>query len=612
MKNKKNVSRMKNAKFFIKLKFALSIFILISSLGMQAQNVIKGIIQEGKTGQKIPGVTVTVKGTSNSTVTDFDGTYKISVANPQGTLVFSYIGFTTVEEAINNRTIIDVALSEENNALNEVVIIGYGSVKKSGATGAISSLKAKQLDAQSNTNLGSAIQGKVAGVSVEAAGGSPGSGTRIQIRGAGSLNNNNPLILVDDIQVASMNSLSPSDIESIEVLKDAAAAAIYGSRAANGVIIITTKSGKKGDIKVSLDVFGGVASVTKQLDLLNQEEWAKVSKAAYSAAGKAPLSIALNPEVGGAGVDYQDEIFRVAPTQNYSLGFLGGSDKLKYSMSLNYYNQEGIIKETNYERFNMRVKSDYKKGIFKIGETILLTKEKRKELPGVPGQGRNVLGSAITMIPGFAIYDQDAVGGYGGASGPVTDIFNPVAALNLFDVTSNTYQALLNTYLEATFFEGLKYKLNLGATVSDYKRDNYTPRYEVGGFFKNLDNDLSHLDEFNLYTQVENTLNYTKSFGKNYLNALVGYTVYNNTFKSVTSSVSGLPDNIYTLSGAVQPAASGYNLENNLVSYLGRLIYSYDDKYSLSATIRRDGSSRFSPDNKWGNFQSVSAACGIG
>ena len=164
------------------------------------------------------------------------------------------------------------------------------------------------------------------------------------------------------------------------------------------------------------------------------------------------------------------------------------------------------------------------------------------------------------MIPGFAIYDENAIGGYGGASGPVTDIFNPIAALNLFDVTSDTYQALLNTYLEASFFDGFKYKLSVGATVSDYKKDNYTPRYEVGGFFKNLDNDLSHLDEFNLYTQVENTLNYTKNFGKNYVNALAGYTVYNNTFKSVTSSVSGIPDNIYTLSGAVQPAASGYNL----------------------------------------------------
>jgi len=609
---KKNVNRMKNLRFFIESKLVLSIFTLMACVGMQAQSVITGTIRDGKTAQKIPGVTVTVKGTTNAAITDFDGTYKLNVTSPKEKLVFSYIGYTTIEEAINGRSVIDISLNEESNALNEVVIIGYGTVKKSNTTGAISSLKAKQLDAQSNTNLGSAIQGKVAGVSVEAAGGSPGSGTRIQIRGAGSLNNNTPLILVDDIQVASMNSLSPSDIESIEVLKDAAAAAIYGSRAANGVIIITTKSGKKGDVKVSLDVFGGFASVTKQLSLLNQEEWSRVSNAAYAAAGKTPLPISLNPEIGGAGVNYQNEIFRTAPTQNYSLGFSGGSDNLKYNMSLNYFNQDGIIKETSYDRFNMRVKSDYKKGIFKIGETILLTKEKRKELPGVPGQGSNVLGSAIEMIPGFAVYNPDAIGGYGGSSGPVTDIFNPIAALNLFNVTSDTYQALLNTYVEASFLDSFKYKLSIGATVSDYKRDNYTPRYEVGGFFKNLDNDLSHLDEFNLYTQVENTLNYTKSFGKHYINALAGYTIYNNTFKSVTSSVSGIPDGIYTLSGAVQPATSGFNTESNLVSYLGRVIYSYDSKYTLSATIRRDGSSRFSPDNKWGNFPSVSGAWSIG
>jgi TonB-linked SusC/RagA family outer membrane protein len=607
-----NVNRMKNLRSFIKSNLALSIFILTSCISMQAQNAIIGTLRDSKTGQKVSGATVTVKGTTNGTMTDFDGTYKLNVTNPNDILVFTYIGYTTTEEPINGRSVIDVLFKEESNALNEVVVIGYGSIKKSSATGAISSLKAKQLDAQSNTNLGSAIQGKVAGVSVESAGGGPGSGTRIQIRGAGSLNNNTPLILVDDIQVASMNSLSPNDIESIEVLKDAAAAAIYGSRAANGVVIITTKNGKKGDIKVTLDVFGGVANVTKQLNLLNQEEWAKVSNAAYAAAGKASLPIALNPEVGGAGVNYQDEIFTSAPTQNYSLGFLGGSDNLRYSMSLNYFNQDGIIKETNYDRFNMRVKSDYKKGIFKVGETILLTKEKRKELPAVPGQGRNVLGSAITMIPGFAIYDENAIGGYGGASGSVTDIFNPVAALNLFDVTSDTYQALINTYVEASFFDGFKYKLNVGATVSEFKRDNYTPRYEVGGFFKNLDNDLSHTDEFNLYTQVENTLNYTKSFGKNYVNALAGYTVYNNSFKSVVSSVSGIPDNIFVLGGAIQPAVTGYNLENNLVSYLGRVIYSYDNKYTLSATIRRDGSSRFSPDNKWGNFPSISGAWGIG
>jgi TonB-dependent SusC/RagA subfamily outer membrane receptor len=328
MKNMKNVNQMSRIKAFLTSKLTLSLVIMVSCISLQAQNTITGSVGDQNTSQSVFGVSVTVKGTKNATITDVDGNYKLNVADTNATLVFSYIGYVTVEEAIAGRQVINVLLKEENNTLNEVVVIGYGSVKKSGATGAISSLKAKQLDAQSNTNLGSAIQGKVAGVSVEAAGGSPGSGTRIQIRGAGSLNNNTPLILVDDIQVASMNSLSPNDIESIEVLKDAAAAAIYGSRAANGVIIITTKNGKKGDIKVTLDVFGGVASVTKQLDLLNQEQWAKVSNAAYAAAGKAPLDIALNPEVGGAGVNYQDEIFRLTEyrynLRGHILGYLAG------------------------------------------------------------------------------------------------------------------------------------------------------------------------------------------------------------------------------------------------------------------------------------------------
>jgi TonB-linked SusC/RagA family outer membrane protein len=612
MKNQRILKPIENENYFFKIKFALSIFIFTMCMSVQAQNTVTGSVLDSKTSQKIVGASVTVKGTKNSTSSDFDGTFSIDTTSPNDVLVITYIGYGSVEEPLNGRKTINVTITEEQNALNEVVVIGYGTVKKSSATGAIGSLKARELDAQSNTNLGSAIQGKVAGVSVESSGGGPGSGTRIQIRGAGSLNNNTPLILVDDIQVPSMNSLSPNDIESIEVLKDAAAAAIYGSRAANGVVIITTKNGKKGDIKVSLDVFGGVSTVAKQLDLLNQEEWAKVSTAAYAAAGRTPLPIAVTPEVGGAGVDYQDAIFTSAPTQNYSLGFLGGSDNLKYSMSLNYYNQEGIIKETNYDRFNIRVKTDYKKGIFKVGETILLTKEKRKEMPGVPGQGRNAIGGAITMIPSFAVYDEDAIGGYGGASGDVTDIFNPVAALNLIDVTSDTYSALINTYVEANFFDGFKYKLNVGANVSEFKRETYTPRYEVGGFFKNLDNILANQDDFNLFTQVENTLNYTKTFGKHYVNALAGYTVYNNTFQSVSSSVSGIPDGIRVLAGAKQPAVSGYDIQNNLVSYLGRMIYSYDDKYILTATFRRDGSSRFSQENKWGNFPSISGAWGIG
>ncbi|PKB16468.1 TonB-dependent receptor [Flavobacterium sp. 5] len=612
MKNAKNLNQLTWIKDSLLSKFTLLIFIMTCCISLQAQNKISGSVIDQKTSQTIIGASILVKGTTNSATTDYDGSFTLDVSDPNAILVFSYVGYEKVEEALNGRTQIKVALKEENNALNEVIVIGYGTIKKSDMTGAVGGLKSSQLDSQSNTNVGSAIQGKIAGVTVESAGGAPGSGTRIQIRGAGSLNNNNPLILVDDIAVSSMNNLNPSDIESIQVLKDASAAAIYGSRAANGVILVTTKSGKKGDLKVSFNSSIGVSSVTNTLDLLNQEEWAKVSTAAYAAAGKAPLAIALNPEVGGAGVDWQDQIFRSAATQNYSLGLSGGTDNTKYSMSLSYFDQEGVVKETNYDRLNFRVKSDYKKGIFKIGETVMLTKEKKKDLPGVPGQGSNVVGSAISMIPGFAIYDENAVGGYGGASGAVTDIFNPVAALNLFDVKNDYYQALINTYVEASFLDGFKYKLNVGATISEHKSYTYTPRYEVGGFFKNLKNTLAEGSDMTQYYQVENTLNYAKTFGKHSVNILAGYTVYNNNYRSNVGSVTGLPDGIHVMAGGEEPSSVGYASENNLVSYLGRAIYSYDNKYILTATFRRDGSSRFSPENKWGNFPSISAAWGIG
>jgi TonB-dependent SusC/RagA subfamily outer membrane receptor len=571
MKTMKNVNQMLRIKIFLTSKLALSIFILISCSSLQAQNMIKGSVVDQKTSQTIIGASVLVKGTTKSTMTDVDGNYVLNVSDPNATLVFTYIGYVKIEEAINGRKVVNVVLKEENNSLDEVVIIGYGTIKKSDMTGAVGGLKASELDAQSNTNLGSAIQGKIAGVTVESAGGAPGSGTKIQIRGAGSLNNNNPLILVDDIAVASMNNLNPNDIESIQVLKDASAAAIYGSRAANGVILVTTKSGKKGDMKVSFNSSSGYASVAKMLDLLNQEEWAKVSNAAYGAAGKQPLDIALNPEVSGGGVNWQNEIFRTAPTENYSLGLSGGSDNVKYNMSLSYFNQEGVIKETNYDRINLRVKSEYKKGIFKIGETVLLTKEKRTDLPLVNGQG-----------------------------------------MNLFDVKNDYYQALINTYAEASFFNGFKYKLNVGATISEHKAYNYTPRYEVGGFFKNLKNTLVEGSDMNQYYQIENTLNYSKDFGKHSVNLLVGHTVYENKFRSILGAVSGLPDGIYVLAGAENPSIVGAASESKLLSFLGRAIYSYDNKYIFTATFRRDGSSRFSPENKWGNFPSISAAWGIG
>ncbi|MFA6813276.1 MAG: TonB-dependent receptor [Bacteroidaceae bacterium] len=561
-------------------------------------------------GQPIIGASVLEVGTTNGTITDIDGKFKMTAASGKS-LKISYIGYVSQTVVVTGKAL-KVILREDTKTLDEVVVIGYGVIKKKDLTGAIAGLKQDQLDQQSNANLGNAIQGKMAGVTVESAGGAPGSSTNIQIRGAGSLNNNNPLIIVDDIAVENMNNISPYDIANIQVLKDASAAAIYGSRAANGVILITTKRGSQNKMSVNFNATLGVASVNKTLDLCTTDQWVKISNAAHDAAGMEHLAIAENPEVPGKGTDWQDAIFRSALTQNYNLGLNGGSEKLRYSMSLGYFGQDGVIEETDYKRFNMRIKSDYTKGIFKVGETVLLSREKSDNMPGVGGQGGNVIGCASMAIPAFKIYDDTAVGGYAGPTGDVVDVWNPVAALNLLKSSTTNYKALIDLYTEISLAKGLKYKLSVGATYNEEKGYNYTPCYQVGQIFKNTLNTLSESSAMTQYYQAENILTYLTNFGKHSINLMAGYTMYNNKYHIINAGIKGMPDGIKQLGGGtLQASASGSDSESKLFSYMGRAIYSYDNRYILTATIRRDGSSRFSKNNRWGNFPSISAAWNI-
>jgi len=561
-------------------------------------------------GQSLPGVTVVVKGTTNGTITDLDGNFSLPNVPADATLIFSFVGMKAQEIPVSGNPVINTVMQEETIGLEEVVAIGYGTVKKSDLTGSVGVVKANQLDQQTNSNLGTAIQGKIAGVSVESSGGAPGSGMNLQIRGAGSLNNNNPLILVDDIAVTSMNNINPNDIESIQVLKDASAAAIYGSRAANGVVLITTKNGKKGPVRISANVDFGLQKVGDKLNLSNTDEWIKIITEATSAAGKDAPDIALNPEEPGEGIDWQDEVFRTAPVQNYSVGATGGSDNLNYNMSLGYLNQDGIIEKTGYDRLNLRVKSDFTKGRVKIGESILLTKETVDDMPNVGGQGGNVVGATVMMIPAFSIYNEDAVGGYGGASGSVLDVFNPVAALNLMKSKSDYYKALINLYAEVEIIDGLKYRLSTGVTYEDHKNASRTAAYQVGTFFSNSENYAYRSSALTKYWQIENTLSYDKVFaGKHSVNAVVGYTTYKNKYDDFSASKKGMADGIWVLNaGSDEPTAGGTSHENTMISYLGRVIYSYDNRYIFTGTFRRDGSSRFSDTKRWGNFPSVSAA----
>ncbi|WP_159523541.1 TonB-dependent receptor [Sunxiuqinia indica] len=581
-----------------------------STVGMiQEQVSVSGKVTDSS-GVPLPGVTVAVKGTTSGTITDPDGNYTLKNVPGDGTLVFSFVGMKTQEIQVMGKNSIDVILEENTIGLDEVVAIGYGTVKKSDLTGAVGVIKADRLDQQINTNVGGALQGKMAGVSIESSGGLPGAEMNIQIRGAGSLNNNLPLILVDNIPITSLNNLNPSDIASMEVLKDASAAAIYGSRAANGVILITTKGGKKGPMKIDVNVDFGLQQVSKKLSVCNTDEWIKVITAASDAAGMDIPEIAKNPEEPGVGINWQDQIYRTAPVQNYSVGASGGSENLTYNLSLGYLSQDGVIKKTDYDRLNLRFKTDFTKGRLKIGETVLLSKEKAGNLGGAYETSVYMSEAALKMIPAFSIYDPEAIGGYNGAWGAVNNIMNPVAIMNLRHAENNIYKAQVNMYAEVNILDGLKYKFDAGLTTAQERYRETVSAYEIGQFFSNPTNLMDQKSGATNLWQIENTLSYSKVLHeKHSINAVIGQTALQNKYDEFSASKKGMPDGVWVMgAGSIDPVANGTASENTLSSYFGRLIYSYDNRYIFTGTFRRDGSSRFSSSNRWGNFPSVSVA----
>lgn len=596
--------------FKAKARYLLVYLIFFTITGSFAQSLtIQGKITE-TTGEVIPGVTLLLKGTPVRTATNNDGTYSLKTPTGSGILVISYIGYQTLEVPINNRSLINITLQTDSKALNEVVVVGYGTQRRQNVTGAISSIKADDIVTEGANTVGKSLQGRVSGVQIESAGGNPGSGVRILIRGTGSLGDNNPLYIVDGVQVDNINNLSPTDIASMDILKDASAAAIYGSRAANGVVLITTKSGKSGKNIIDFNAYYGVQNVTKKLDLLNASEWATVNNMAHENAGFSKLDFAKNPNSLGEGTDWQKEIYQVAPMQNYNLAASGGGESFTYSLSGGYLSQDGIVKKTAYDRWNLRLKSAITKGRVKIGQTVILTKEYwRNASGGFGGQGGNPVGSATKMIPVFDIYNPNAIGGYGGAYGPIVNIENPVAVLNLQTPEVNSNVAIINAFAEVSILDGLKYKFNVGYTNRSGYDYTYTYPYQVGTLFTNLDADLYEARSETNYSLQEHTLNYDKAFGKHNIQALIGYTYQNSKYRVLNGSKSGMPTGIYVLdAGTVNTAAGSNAWENALVSYLGRIVYSYDDRYVLTGIIRRDGSSRFGQGNKYGNFPSLAAA----
>lgn len=557
-------------------------------------------------GEPIIGANIRIKGTTTGTITDIDGNFSIE-AEPQSVIEVSYIGYLTQETVINNQKSIRFLLKEDTKTLDEVVVIGYGVQKKADLTGSVANINTEKLNTQSNANIGQALQGKIAGVDIVSQGGAPGSGTRIMVRGIGTLNNASPLYIVDGMYMNSIDHINPNDIASIDVLKDASSAAIYGSRAANGVIIVTTKEGSntEGKTIIDLSVNLGISTASKFLDMLDAKGWAEVTTIARQAIGKPALDMATDL-ANKPDNDWQDIMFRPALMQNYNLAVKGGGKYSTYYTGLGYFNQDGIVKGTNYQRYNIQSKNDYKRGIFSAGTNLIISfshdKPLHQELRG------GMIGTILQSVPTLEKYDDTREGGYGGTYGDVVNIPHPLAIIddNIMDRYNENVKIFANLYAQIELFKGLKYKLNLTPDFSFERYKNYLNKYDFG-LATNSITQLTESQRRRRNIVVENLLTFDRTFGEHKISALAGYTYQDSRFRHIQAYGEGLPQGLEEIDAATTNRSNeGNSWRSVLTSILGRVFYSYQNKYLFTATIRRDGSSKFGKNNRYGYFPSFS------
>ena len=557
-------------------------------------------------GEPIIGANIRIKGTTTGTITDIDGNFSIK-AEPQSVIEVSYIGYLTQETVINNQKSIRFLLKEDTKTLDEVVVIGYGVQKKADLTGSVANINTEKLNTQSNANIGQALQGKIAGVDIVSQGGAPGSGTRIMVRGIGTLNNASPLYIVDGMYMNSIDHINPNDIASIDVLKDASSAAIYGSRAANGVIIVTTKEGSNTEGKpiIDLSVNLGISTASKFLDMLDAKGWAEVTTIARQAIGKPALDMATDL-ANKPDNDWQDIMFRPALMQNYNLSEKGGGKYSTYYTGLGYFNQDGIVKGTNYQRYNIQSKNDYKRGIFSAGTNLIISfshdKPLHQELRG------GMIGTILQSVPTLEKYDDTREGGYGGTYGDVVNIPHPLAIIddNIMDRYNENVKIFANLYAQIELFKGLKYKLNLTPDFSFERYKNYLNKYDFG-LATNSITQLTERQRRRRNILVENLLTFDRTFGEHKISALAGYTYQDSRFRHIQAYGEGLPQGLEEIDAATTNRSNeGNSWRSVLTSILGRVFYSYQNKYLFTATIRRDGSSKFGKNNRYGYFPSFS------
>ena len=572
------------------------------------QNTINGTVLD-KNGAPLPGANILEKGTTNGTQTDFDGNFSIDVADENASLVVSYIGFKTKEIPINGQTTLAITLEEDAAGLDEVVVVGYGTSAKKDVTGAISSVSGADFQNVPVTGIDKAIQGRIAGVQVVRNGGAPGGSTSIRIRGAGTVNNSEPLYIIDGVPTGGIDGINPNDISSIEVLKDASASAIYGTRAANGVVIVTTKKGRKGQLNLTIDAYTGISNVVKTLDVLDAPTLALIKRERYTNDGIPVNPIWEDAQYQTQRTNWQDELFKTGITNNVDLSISGGSEKSSFIFSLGYYEEEGIVEKAEADRFSLRVNSDHRlKKWLKIGQNLSLSTSSNNGFNTTSAQN-GLIFSAIRFHPGLPVKDTNGDFSSNQISGEFGDINNPLYEVDINDASNRFTRLLSNATAEVTLTDELKLKANFGfeAAINDSRSFNPIILDQIRQRSSNNANrDYNQATSF----LMEYFLQYDKIFAEDHKVGFVGgYTQQSFNAQGFSATAVNLPDEDPSqrfLSTGSANATNEFKSEDGLRSVFGRLNYAYKDKYLLTATVRSDESSKFAEGNKRGVFPAVS------
>ncbi len=571
--------------------------------------------------EPLPGVNIVVKSTTQGTTTNASGEYTIQVPGPDAVLVYSFVGMVPREKMVGDKGVINVTLKPSEVGLDEVVVVGYGKVKKSDLTGSVSSVKAEEIENTSLTSIDQGLQGRIPGMVVTQTTGQPGAATTIRIRGTTSLTGRNePLYVIDGVPVLSdasknrtgavkgpavnpLASINPADIESVEVLKDASATAIYGARGANGVVLITTKQGEKNSDQFSFDAYYGIQQISRKIPMLNARQLAELGNEAADNAGVDRRSIYASPANLGEGTNWQDLLINdSAPIQKYNISASGGGEQMSYNISANYYDETGVFRDADFRRVTFRANNEYYlSDNVTFGHNLSLMHNERKNEPG------DIVNVALRADPTVPPLNDE---GYFSNTTVNGGSINPLAAVHYNRNDNFKFRSTGDAYVEVDFLDNFTFESSLGLDWSRDERKTFNPEYYISSIQNVQNSNLSVTEERQVNWLNENTLSYNADFGRHSVDAVTGVTFQEYVFESLGGSRQNFPGDdptFYYLDAGDSDSQTNFNASNSwgMISYLARVNYQYDNRYLLTLTFRRDGSSKFGENNRWSNFPSA-------